>query len=214
MAKGKTIAIILAACAGFGLLLVVSCAGLLFMGFKNTDANISPRIDAMFSAIENDTFAETYETETTQDLRNAATKEQYEALGNAIAVRLGALQSKSLRGFNMRQLNAASYVDVTYNAAFEKGNGTIVAKLKNQGGKWKFVTFRVNSPVFEQDIATATCSSCGEPHSANARFCPSCGAGVTSAGTDDSSPASNSTEESATETLDEGETSGSSVLKS
>ena len=105
MAKGKTIAIILAACAGFGVLLIASCAGLLFVGFKNADSTVSPRIDAMFSAIENNTFADTYETETTLELRNAAT-EQYTALGDAIGVRLGKLISKSLQGFTMRQSNA------------------------------------------------------------------------------------------------------------
>jgi hypothetical protein len=180
MVKGKTILVILAACAGLGVLLIGSCAGLLFIGFRNAGAVASPRVDAMFSAIEDETFAETYETETTQELRNAATKEQYESLGNAVAVRLGSLQSKTLREFYMRQVNADSYVDVTYDATFEKGDGTIVAQLKKQGDKWKFVTFHVNSSVFEQALATATCRSCGEPHSAKARFCPSCGADLSS----------------------------------
>jgi predicted RNA-binding Zn-ribbon protein involved in translation (DUF1610 family) len=132
----------------------------------------------MFSAIENQTFPDTYETDTTQELRNAAIKQQYAALGDAVAVRLGALKSKSLQRFKMRQINADSYVDVTYNATFEKGDGTIIAKLKKQDGAWKFVTFHVSSTVFEQDIATATCSSCGQPHAATARFCPTCGSEI------------------------------------
>ena len=202
MSKGKTIAIVIATCGGLGILLIGSCAGLLFMGFKNTDASVSPRIAAMFLAIRNDTFGETYETETTQELRNVVSKEQYKALGDSIGVRLGALKSKSMQGFNMRQFNADSYVDVTYNATFEKGNGTIVAKLKKQNGKWRFVTFRVNSPVFEQDLVTATCSSCGEPHSATARFCPKCGAAI-AASTTESLHGSASSEESATVPSDE-----------
>ena len=158
MAKGKTIAYIFAACAGLGILTIGSCAGLLYFGYKNADSTVSPKIDAMFLAIENNTFAATYETETTQELRDAASKEQYAALGDAIGVRLGKLKSKSLQGFKMRQFNADSYIDVSYNATFENGQGTIIAKLKKEGSAWKFVNFRVNSPLFEQDIATAKMS--------------------------------------------------------
>ena len=180
MTQGKTVAIILAACAGFGILVIASCAGLLYVGFKNADATVSPRIDTLLSAIENDTFAETYETETTQELRDVSTKQQYTDLGKAIHVRLGALKTKSLQGFHMQQSGAGSYVDVTYTATFEKGDGTIIAKMKLQGGEWKFVSFRVDSPVFEQDIATENCATCGEPYASNASFCPSCGAKVSS----------------------------------
>lgn len=205
MAKGKTIAIMFVGCAGLGTFLIGSCAGLLYIGYKNTDSNVSPKIDAMFSAIENNTFADTYETETAQELRDVASKEQYTALGDAIRVRLGKLESKSLQGFKVRQLNADSYIDVSYNAKFENGKGTIIAKLKKQGSDWKFVTFRVNSPLFEQDIATAKCSSCGEPHTANAKFCPSCGAAIATDVNEQPSQDKSEAEPSATEQRDERE---------
>ncbi len=95
-----------------------------------------------------------------------------------IGRRLGKLKSKSLQAFKMRQFNADAYIDASYNATFEKGSGTIIAQLKKEGSSWKFVTFRVNSPLIEQDIASARCASCGEPHPANAKFCPSCGAAI------------------------------------
>jgi hypothetical protein len=199
MAKGKTIAIIFAACAGLGILVIGSCAGLLYFGYKNTDSTVSPRIDAMFSAIENNTFADTYETETSQELRDAASKEQYTALGDAIGLRLGKLESKSLQGFKMRQFNADSYIDVSYNATFEHGKGTIIAKLKRVGSVWKFVTFRVNSPLFGQDIVTAKCPSCGKPHTAKAKFCSSCGAAIATNGDEQPSQDESETETSATE---------------
>jgi hypothetical protein len=132
MAKGKTIAIIFAACAGLGILMIGSCVGLLYFGYKNADSTVSPKIDAMFSAIEDNTFSATYETETSQELRDVASKEQYTALGDAIGVRLGKLKSKSLQGFKMRQFNANSYIDVSYNATFENGKGTVIAKLKKE----------------------------------------------------------------------------------
>lgn len=175
MSTRRTIAIVLGLCGGIGVLLIGSCAGLVYVNFKNTDAMVSPRIDAMFTAIERNTFADTYDNETSNELRDVVSKEQYESMGNAIALRLGKLKSKTIRGFNMRQRNAESYVDVTYDATFEKGNGTVTARLKKQGGDWKFISFRVNSPVFEQDIATQKCPSCNQPHASNAKFCPSCG---------------------------------------
>lgn len=195
MVKGKTIAIILGALSGCGAIMLGLCGGLLYMGFRNADKTVSPRVDAMFAAIEAGSFADTYETHTTEELRDAASRDEYTALGNAIALRLGELESKSLRGFKMRQFNASSYIDVTYAADFEKGSGTIVAQLKKEGDAWKFVTFRVNSPVFNQDLATVACSVCGEPHSADARFCPSCGAEIDAA----AKAAPGFTDESATE---------------
>jgi zinc ribbon protein len=75
-------------------------------------------------------------------------------------------------------VNADSLCDVSYDAAFEKGNGTIAAKMKKEGDRWKLLSFHVGSPVFQQDIATAKCSKCGAPHSREARFCPACGAAI------------------------------------
>lgn len=187
MSTGKTVAIILAACAGLGVVAIASCAGLLYVGYKNTDAAISPRIDAMFSAMERGTFSDTYESETTQELQDVATKEQYEAMGQAVAVRLGPLKSKTLQSFSARQQNAFSYADVSYDAQFEKGNGVIIARLKKVGSDWKFLSFRVNSPVFEQDIATARCPACDKPHAKNASFCPSCGKELAKATSSESS---------------------------
>jgi hypothetical protein len=67
------------------------------------------------------------------------------------------------------------YADVTYNATFDKGTGTISAKLKKSGNQWKVVGFHVNSPEFQKDLATSKCPHCGEPHTAKAKFCPKCG---------------------------------------
>lgn len=173
---------VLAALGGCGLLVVVACAGLLYMGYRSADTAVSPRIDAMFASIKAGSFASTYETHTTEALRKNASKEEYAVLGDVIALRLGDLKSKSLRGFKMRQHNATSYVEVSYAANFDRGSGTIDAQLEKQGSEWKFVSFRVNSPVFAQALAGINCTICGEPHEAGARFCPSCGAAVPSGG--------------------------------
>jgi hypothetical protein len=70
MAKGKNIVLILATFVGLGIVAIGSCAGLFYFGYSNADSTVSPKVDAMFFAIENSTFAATYETETAQELRN------------------------------------------------------------------------------------------------------------------------------------------------
>jgi rubrerythrin len=178
MSTSKIVATITAGCGCLAVVMAAACGGLLYFGYKTANDSVGPKIDHLLAAIENDTFGDTYETDTTPEFQAATSKEQYADLGNAIATGLGSLKSKSLKSFkfNMQQHNADSSVDVSYNARFEKGNGEIVAKLKKQDGEWKLVTFRVNSPLFQQDIATAKCPKCGAPHAASARFCPSCGA--------------------------------------
>ena len=51
------------------------------------DHEIGP--DALFSRIEDGTFGETYATETAPELRQVATQEQYERIGQTIRTRLG-----------------------------------------------------------------------------------------------------------------------------
>jgi hypothetical protein len=161
MSNRKIVLIVIAVGMGIGTVLIGSCAGLLYLGYKQASDTASPRVDALFAAIEDGTFAKTYETETTRELRQAASKEQYEAMGQAITSRLGKLKSKSLRGFRTGQFNANSFIDATYQATFEQGDGTISVRLKQEGDDWKFVRFHVQSPLFDQhpDLSAANGSS-------------------------------------------------------
>ncbi len=159
--------------------MVALCGGALYLGYQTASNSAAPQIDHFLDAIAEGTFADTYESDTTSEYRAVTTKEQHADIGKAIAARLGRLESKSLQRFNMQQMNASSFMDVTYSAKFEKGSATISARLKNEGGKWKFVKFQVQSPEFQKDLSTAVCSKCGAPHAADARFCPQCGASLT-----------------------------------
>ena len=174
--KTKTI-VVLVLLLGSGLLvsLIALCAGGLFLSFKAMDTAITPQIDSLFVAIENGKFADTYDTHTTSELQKVASREQYAQIGQMIDTRLGKLKSKSLTRFNIRQMNANQYADVVYNGVFEKGTGTITAKLKKSGDQWLLVAFHVNSPEFTKDLAIGKCPHCGQPHSAGAKFCSKCG---------------------------------------
>jgi hypothetical protein len=171
----KILLIVGVALGGLFLVAIVLCAGGLFYSFREMDAAISPRVDELFAAIEAETFAQTYDTHTSAELRNVSSREQYGQIGSTIKTRLGALQSKQLVRFNVRVLNGARVADVVYSGKFEHGAGTISVKMKKEGEQWVFVGFNVNSPEFNKDLATGKCPHCGQPHSSGAKFCSKCG---------------------------------------
>lgn len=154
---------------------IVSCGGLLFFKFRQTDSEFSPLIDELFAAIEKGTFSETYDTHTSPELRQVSTQETYEQLGDLIKTRLGSLKSKKLTHFKFRKSTVGTFTDLAYNARFENGPGTIRVTFKRDGDRWLIAGFHVNSPVFLKDLATAKCPHCGEPHTVDAEFCPKCG---------------------------------------
>lgn len=166
---------------GGGLLVsvVVLCAGSLYFAFQAMDSSITPTIDELFVAIDSDKFVETYDTHTTPEFQQVASREQYAQIGQTIKTRLGKLKSKSMSRFNVQQRNATQTADVAYSGTFEKGTGTITAKLRKVGDQWQLVAFHVNSPEFTKDMATAKCPHCGQPHAADAKFCPKCGKPLT-----------------------------------
>lgn len=156
-------------------LMIAVLAAVLYYGYRNADATISPKIDSLFATIADGSFADGYEAETTQAFRDVTTEEQYAAIGKAIKLRLGELKSKSLQSVMMKQHNTTATIEVAYSAVFQKSTGTILATFEKQDNVWKIRAFRVNSPAFQKDLLTEECPQCGEPHAANAAFCPSCG---------------------------------------
>ena len=148
MKTKSIVALVLVLAGGLFLSLFVLCAGALFFSFREMDSTISPMIDELFVAIDNDKFAETYDTHTAPELQKVASRDQYAQLGLTIKTRLGELKSKRLVRFNVQQMNANRTADVSYNGTFEKGTGTITAKLKKVGDQWLLVAFHVNSPEF------------------------------------------------------------------
>ena len=53
------IVIAIAACVGLFLIAGVICAGVFIVGVRSVDTAVSPEVDELFRAIENDTFAAT-----------------------------------------------------------------------------------------------------------------------------------------------------------
>jgi hypothetical protein len=178
--RSRTIVLgIILACGGLLFVAIAACAGFFFFAFKNMDAALSPKIDALFAAIDNGTFSGKYAAETTAEFKNATSHEQWDQLGSAIKSRLGRLKAKHITRFNVQQFNADQFADVTYSATFEKGSGDIVARFRGVGGEWRLVAFRVNSPEFLKDLAAKACPYCGEACPASAKICPKCGKPLT-----------------------------------
>jgi hypothetical protein len=157
---------------------VVACGGFFFYMYKNMDKEISPKIDSLFAAMNDGTFADTYDTETTPEFRQAMPKEKYEQLGRTVKNRLGPLQSKFLVSWNSKQFNLDTTADVAYAASFEKGQGTINASFKRSGDEWRLLNIRVTSPELLKDMASENCPHCGKPCAPDAKFCPNCGKAI------------------------------------
>ena len=154
MSLGKQLKLTCVGCSAVAVLGVVSCAALLYVGYRSTDQHVSPIVDALFDAIDEGAFEETYDTLASPQMRGVTSREDYGKLGLVISRTLGRLRSKSLRSFEVRQLNTDSFVSATYNARFEKGAGTIFVEIVGVGDGWKVSTFRVESPVFLDEFAT------------------------------------------------------------
>jgi hypothetical protein len=178
--KTKTIVLIVVSAVGVLFIAgIASCAGILFFAFRNMDGAVSPAMNELFAAIDNDTFAKAYDTHTSSELQQTVTRQQFADLGRTIKTRLGSFRSKNLVRFHVNQHNTNTYAEVDYNAVFENGSSTIKARFRREGERWLLVSLNVNSPEFQKDLATGKCPHCGEPHASNAKFCPKCGKPLT-----------------------------------
>jgi hypothetical protein len=55
MSNTKAIAIVIAVCGVFGIMLIGACAGIGFYAWKSANSTVGPEIDRLFAAIDNDT---------------------------------------------------------------------------------------------------------------------------------------------------------------
>lgn len=176
MSGGKIVLLVLAAVGGVIILSIAACGGLIYWGFTSADQVAGHQVDALFMAIDEGRFAETYDTQTSADFQSRVSREEYAAFGEAIGEKLGSLESKSMQSFNMQQHNSDATVTATYSGKFQKGTAEIVVEMVKAGDRWLYDKFEVNSPVLPSEIAARTCPQCGAKHNASDKFCPQCGA--------------------------------------
>lgn len=173
-----------------GILLLGLCAGLLYVVYaspvyldlRTVRKTATPRVDAMLAAIEAGDCQSAYDVYASEELRETVPREHYAAFGDDVASRLGKLQSRSLNSFAVRDakrgpergFDGRPEIDVTYRALFEKGQGTIHARLTQTNGDWKFMTFWVDSPLLGADFVSRTCSMCGRRDVVSGELCPPC----------------------------------------
>jgi hypothetical protein len=174
MKSRKPLVVIGLACGG-GFLVLAICAGGLYWLYKTADSAVSSKIDALFAMIDNGTFGEAYQTETSPELQKVVSREKWQQIGRVVKQRLGRLCSKSLTQFNVAQFNLSATIKVVYDASFEKGPGTISAQFRTIRGEWRVDSLYVNSSLLVEDAMPHKCSHCGAANPQSAKFCNDCG---------------------------------------
>ena len=172
----KTIVIgVLSLCALLAVVVIASCAGLMYFSFRDLNANVAPAIEELFAEAEGDSFGKTYDTLMADEYRATTTLAKHEQVGQTVRIRLGRLKSKSMQQFQVRGTPSGTYANVVYNATFEKGTCRVAAQLKKVGDKWLIVGINLNSNEMQKGLIVGTCLHCNEPLTENVKFCPKCG---------------------------------------
>lgn len=150
MNNKKVVLGVVLGCGVVGLAVVLLCSGALFLSYRAVagGGDVSVQVDSLFKAMADGKFRETYASRTTPEFRRATSEVQYSQIGATVKKRLGALKSKQVVSFKARQFNFDSFIDVVYNAQFEKGPGTITLTFKRSGDDWLLHSLNVTSPTF------------------------------------------------------------------
>lgn len=155
--RGGNLATAFAAGLG-GTATVVVCLGLLIGmvfgggGSKGTpEEQISDQVDSLFAALEAGNFADTYRNDTTNRFRESVKINDYLELGEKIATKFGALQSKEPTKFETQSLPGGGMQALAfYDGEFEKGHGDILTSFRKFDKKWLLENFVVEPPKGEK----------------------------------------------------------------
>lgn len=175
-------------CMIIGLVTLVAlggCAGLAFWGINLLLELRNETTEAMtkyFSALDGDQWGGVYDQFTTSEFQSNVSKEQWLGMKALYNDKLGKFASLDNTNFNASNVNGVKTATASYNARFEKGQATISAKLLWEGGAWKIMEMKVDSPKLASAPAaspsgtpSAACPHCGKDVPAGAKFCPACG---------------------------------------
>ena len=119
--------------------------------FSHSTADLSPIIDDLLLAIDQDAVAAKYDELASPDFRRVIPVEQFVKTGSDVKARLGALRSKKLLDGRFRQEGDREFADVAYEGTFDRGVGVIKATFVQDNGRWLLHGFLVSSPHFKPD---------------------------------------------------------------
>jgi hypothetical protein len=135
--------------------LAVGCLGLLANKIlTSAEKDMSPAVERYFSAVAAGDYHDAY-ADFGPAMRASTTEDDYAALDRGIHERLGQLQSKTLVQAQSGTGTGGSWADVLYSCHFERGEGSVRFHLQKDGGAWKIVGFRYDSPVLAEAFRSA-----------------------------------------------------------
>ncbi len=100
------------------------------------------------------------------------TQEQFDELFSMIDDVMGKYKSRSVVNFNVNHTNGNGIANAVYKVDYEKGTAQLTLALKESGGRWRVLGYRLNSDNFEKRLK---CPSCGFQNQNLGKFCTNCG---------------------------------------
>jgi hypothetical protein len=160
-----------------GVFLIAACGGLLYFGFQQVsgEGEVAVEVDRLFEDIAQGNAAEYYRSRSSNELKSAASEQEFVGLCQTIDERLGKLRSKTVSGFNVRNHNLTNYVDAVYTCQFERGKASVKSGFKHQNGQWLLQSFHIDSPELIKATVRKKCPNCGKLYEPTSKFCRHCG---------------------------------------
>jgi len=107
-------------------------------------------VDAFLAAVDESHDDDAWAA-TSARFRATTNREKFGEMTSLVRNVVGSCTSKQLRSFNTREnIGGPTVASLAYRATFEKGDGTISMDLETESGAWKVLSWRVNSPLFQE----------------------------------------------------------------
>jgi hypothetical protein len=171
--------------AGCGCLVLVA-AGIAAMAFvvSSGPPQLAPVVEQHLQLVHQRAYQEAYDT-AGQEYRDAMTLEDFRDLCDLVNETLGEPGPLSVESWEVKSWAGSGTAVATFTSDYSRGPVTLRATLRMEGGLWRIIGLRYDSPLFYE---TRPCPSCGHGVKARDRFCRECGAELPEAEPTESEP--------------------------
>lgn len=160
-------------CGGAVLVLAICGGGIVFLLWQGK-SSVEPAVNEFLAKLDRQDYTAAYAS-IGREWKAIQKEQAFTEFETRIRELLGPPQSKSTRGFQINTTPQGGKAVMTYAVTYAKGSGTMTITLSKEGGAWKVIGHRVDSPSLLQALK---CPKCGRVNQALGKFCSNCGAAM------------------------------------